>query len=466
MRSKILLILIFSLIYVSHAVGSNTKENVDIIALIDNSGSMDYAGHDEEKLRFQAAKILIDKCKVGDKLAFIDFSGKSVLLQPLTRITGDKKQKEYLKRKINTIKSDRRLTNIDAALQVALREFSKERESANKKTVVLLTDGEIDTVVGSKEEKQRAAQLSEIHIMNSTVHGYLQNEIAIYVVALTDKSDQDFLEELADTAKPLRQAEEKHYFFSPSNAQLVDIFSQIINQIRGLAVSTHTYQVNGEVVQNIPLTDPFAEEAEFQFTFEKGKKVGVKLQNPAGDNVQPTAIEDTYQLYSIQKPELGIWKATVNSDENAVVTQTVAVAEDVQIATPFPSKFQGGSPWPLIVNIKYKGKLIEADQFSVEIDGREGIFSIEKLIVQIQHPDGTQQGPYTLQNNYGDYAFTYKSADMPGLYVLRFELKGNIAGRNIAVKTEKRVTVIADTITPQLTFRKLNGNFRHFYKAR
>ena len=460
MRSTTLLILIFSLIYVSHVTcAENTPENISIIALIDNSGSMDFAGHDEEELRFQAAKILIDKCRMGDNLAVVDFSGKSVLLQPLTRITGDKKQKEYLKRKISTIKSDRRLTNIDVALRMALQEFSPVKGSVNKKAVVLLTDGEIDTVIGSKEEKERAAWLSEIQIMNNTVHGYLQNEIAIYVVALTEKSDQDFLQELADTAKSPHQAEAKHYFFSPSNAQLVDIFSQIINQMRGLAVSTNTYQVNGEFVQNIPLTDPFAEEAEFQFTFEKGKKVKVKLRDPGGKTVQPTAIEETYQLYSIQKPEQGMWQATVNSGENAMVTQTVAVTEEIYIVTPFPSKFQEGISWPIIANIKYKGRLVEENHFRVEIERSEGIFAIDELTVKIQHPDGQQNGPHKLQNHYGDYAFTYKSAGMPGLYVLRFELQGNISGKGVTLKTEKQVTVVADTVTPQLTFRKLKESY-------
>ncbi len=420
---------------------------------------MDYAEHDREALRFQAAKILIDKCKAGDNLALVDFSGKSILLQPLTRITGDKRQKEYLKRQISTIKSDRRLTDIDAALRTALQEFSKEKGSQNKKAVVLLTDGEIDTVVGSKAEKRQAARLSEEQILNNTVHGYLQNDIAIYAVALTDKSDQDFLEELADTTKSPQQAGEKYYFFSPSNTQLVDIFSQIINQLRGLAVSTHTFRVDGEVVQDILMVDPLAEEAEFQFTFEKGKKVNVNLRNPSKKIVQPTATEDTYQLYSLQNPEQGTWKATITSDENAMVTQTIAVAEDIQIATPFPNKFQGGTSWSIIANVKYKGKSMVENQFRVEINGAESIFSIEKLTVRIQHPNGKQKGPYTLKNSYGDYVFTYKSADTPGLYVLRFELKGNISGEDVKVRTEKYITVVADTGIPQLTFRKLKESY-------
>jgi len=460
MNTKILFLLLSSLICVSQVGGAEyTKQNVSIIALIDNSGSMDIVGHDKEGTRFQAAKILIDKSKVGDKLAFVDFSGKSILLQPLIRITGDKKQKEYLKRQINTIKSDRRLTNIDVALQMALQEFSKEKESKNKKAVVLLTDGEIDTAVGSKEEKQHAARLSEISILNNTVHGYLQNDIAIHVVALTAKSDLSFLEELADNAKSPRQAEERRYFFSPSNAQLVDIFSQIINQLRGLAILTYTYQVNGEVVKNIPLADPFAEEVEFQFTFEKGKQVDVKLQNPGGKTVQPIATEDTYQLYSIQHPLQGVWKATVSSNENAMVTQTIAVAEEIQIATSFPSKFQNSIPWPIIANIKYKGKLMEESQFSVEIGGRGDMFSIEKLTVRIQHPNGSQKEPYELANHYGDYMFTYKSADMPGLYVLRFELKGNVSGKDVTIRAEKQITVVADAVIPFITFRKLKESY-------
>ena len=395
MKGKFLLFLLLSLIYTSQVDGvEDTKQNVSIIALIDNSGSMDIAGHDEGGLRFQAAKILIDKCKAGDKLAFIDFSGKSILLQPLIRITGDKKQKESLKRKISNIKSDRRLTDIDTALKMALREFSEEKESKNKKAVVLLTDGEIDTIVGSKAEKQAAALLSKIYILSSTVHDYPQNGIALYVVALTEKSDLSFLEELAETAKSLRQEEEKHYFFSPSNAQLVDIFSAIINQLRGLAISTHTFQVDGEVVQNISIEDPFAEEAEFQFTFEKDKQVDVQLRDPDREIVQPTATEDTYQLYSIQKPKQGIWKATISSDENAMVTQTIAIAEEIQIATPFPNRFQDGTSWSIIANIKYKGKSMVENRFSVEIDGYETTLIVEKLTVRIQHPNGTQKGPY------------------------------------------------------------------------
>jgi len=458
MKTTILLLLLLSLIYATQLDGADTKQNISIIALIDNSGSMDIAQHDKEGLRFQAAKILIDKCKASDNLAFVDFSGKSILLQPLTKITGDKKQKEYLKRRISSIKSDRRLTDIDSALKTALQEFSKEKGSQNKKAVVLLTDGEIDTVVGSKAEKQRAAQHSEKNILNNTVHGYLQNDIAIYSIALTDKSDLSFLEKVADIAKPPRQ-EEKHYFFSPSNTQLVDIFSTIINQMRQLAVSTRTFQVDGEVVQSIPLEDPLAEEAEFQFTFEKGKKVGVRLRDPSDKIVQPTATEDTYQLYSVQKPKQGIWKATITSGENATVTQTTAVAEDIQIAMPFPSKFQNGIPLDIIANIKYKGRSREENQFSVEINGYESTFSIEKLTVQIQHPNGTQKGPYTLQNRYGDYMFTYKSADMPGLYVLRFELNGNISGQDVKVRTEKQVTVVADTGIPFLTFCKLKDSY-------
>ena len=458
----IIFLLILSIIHTSQVSSAEyTKQNISIVALIDNSGSMDFAGHDKESLRFQAGRILIDKCKVGDKVAFVDFSGKSVLLQSFTRINGGRKQKEYLKRQINNIKSDRRLTDIDTALRTALQEFSKGNESKNKKAVVLLTDGEIDTVIGSKREKEHAASLSEIQIMNNTVHGYLQNDIALYVVALTEKSDQDFLKELANTTKSPQQEEEEHYFFSPSNNQLVDIFSQIISQLRGLAVSTHTFQVNGQLVRNIPLNDPFAEEAEFQFTFEKGKRVDVKLRDPNNKTVQPVATEDTYQLYAVQNPAQGIWRATISGDENTMVTQTIAVEEEIQIATPFPSEFQKGTPWPIVANIKYKGKLVAQSQFNVEIDGYGKTFFIEELTLSIQEPNGTQQGPYMLKNCYGDYIFTYKSTNTLGLHTLLFELKGNISGKDVTVKTEKRVRVNGETEMPQLTFRE----FKNFYSV-
>jgi len=109
---------------VLNSIGERERgtRNMDAVLLIDNSGSMDWPGHDPEKKRFEAARIFIDKSEEGDQIALIDFSGDSKLILPLTKATPA--QKSMMKNIVSTMRTNRRLTDIDSALSLALQELT------------------------------------------------------------------------------------------------------------------------------------------------------------------------------------------------------------------------------------------------------------------------------------------------------------------------------------------------------
>ncbi|MFQ6114845.1 MAG: hypothetical protein ACE5NG_12320 [bacterium] len=76
----------------SPSVELGEAKKMDAVLAIDNSGSMDWQGHDPKGSRFEGAKIFIDKSEEGDNIALVDFSGSSLLLLPLTKVTRERKR--------------------------------------------------------------------------------------------------------------------------------------------------------------------------------------------------------------------------------------------------------------------------------------------------------------------------------------------------------------------------------------
>jgi len=168
------LILILILAAFTSYLAPGDERNLALCLLIDNSGSMDWSGHDPEGLRWEAAKLVIDKTRKGDYICLIDFSDKPFLLQPLTRIDGSPAQKRGIKERSGLILSNRKLTDIDSALKAALDQL-KTVPSRITKAVILLTDGEVDVV------EVRAGQTVEVSVdalPDRTFHGRVR-EVAL-----------------------------------------------------------------------------------------------------------------------------------------------------------------------------------------------------------------------------------------------------------------------------------------------
>lgn len=447
------LILILILAAFTSYLAPGDERNLALCLLIDNSGSMDWSGHDPEGLRWEAAKLVIDKTRKGDYICLIDFSDKPFLLQPLTRIDGSPAQKRGIKERSGLILSNRKLTDIDSALKAALDQL-KTVPSRITKAVILLTDGEVDVVEGTPQEKKAAAETSKSVILSKTAYRFLAQKIPVYVVALTDEPDMDFLGKLADYTKPPQREKENHFFYSPTSTDLVVIFSDIFNQLRGLSVHTERYKVSGSETKRIHLLDPFADEVEFQFIHDQNLDLEVKLISPDGKRIKPYASEGSYKLFAVRKPLPGTWTALITTPRTTNITQSVAVKEDIKLDMPFAPKFRIGSPLKIILNVKYKGELIDSPRFTLP-DG--SVLQIEGVWYKVIHPDGRISPEFKLQDRFGDYVGSYDGADIPGRYLVQAEMRGKLNDQEVIIRSEKHVIGFADESLPKVALRRMDN---------
>ena len=117
-------------------LGERSK-NIDIIVVMDNSGSMAY--NDRSNLRFDVVKSFIDRLHIGDSIGVLHFNTDVDVQLPITEIMGNE-DKALLKDKIETV-WPRKDTDVLLALATALENIRARESSQNTKYCILVTDG-------------------------------------------------------------------------------------------------------------------------------------------------------------------------------------------------------------------------------------------------------------------------------------------------------------------------------------
>ncbi|MFQ6043700.1 MAG: VWA domain-containing protein, partial [Candidatus Poribacteria bacterium] len=409
-----------------------------------------------------------DECDEGDQIAVIDFSSSAILNQPLLEVT--KANIAEMKRNIPIVRSDRQLTNVDSALQIALQELLSDRANLeHKPAVILLTDGEIDVVKGTEEQKRLAAQRSEEFLMKETLPKYIQNYVPIYTIAMKNVLDTSFLQTLADKSKLKEQVNEEHFFHVSNRAELVEVFAKIIGQIKRRPRITQKFHFTGQPIQYTKTATPFTKKLDFEVLLDHKAGMNVALKNPEGKTVEPSSRGAQYNLYLINQPTPGKWRVIIDgAGENQVLLTTFA-DEDIKINLPFPSRFKLGDDIPIFATITYKNNIIESSTIAVELPrfaasresghGQNHPFNIGKFLLRIQRPDGLEDGPFTLQKTGGSYTFFYKGADKLGRYTLNFELNGDVVGKDIKILGQKEIILFQSPGLPVVLFQKLNEEY-------
>jgi len=439
------------------AASNDVSQNIDAVLLIDNSGSMDLLGHDPEGNRFEGAKVFIDKSEYGDNIALVDFSGSSELIMPLTKVT--EARKSIMKSIVSKVRSDRKLTDINSALEIALQELSSNRANpAHTPVVILLTDGEIDVVLGAPEEKRRAAKESEAILFSKTLPKYIQSYIPIYTVALRNGIDTTALEKLAEQSMTREQANERHYFSVPPGTDLIDIFSFIQSQLKKKPRVAQKYHFTGEPIHHTVETTPFTNKVGVEVLLDHKKDMQVAMTSPSGDVVEPYSQGDKYNLYKVDNPETGQWSVSIEGKgENEIILATY-VDDEIKIDLPFKSRFRLGEPIQIFANIMNKNNIVEGNTVEVEFSGRNYTFRIKGLLLTILSPGGRKKGPFPLQREGGSYTYFYE-ADMVGDYTFDFTLRGNVRNRDVALLAQKKVLVFQAMEPPTLLFKPLKPNY-------
>lgn len=176
---------------------ASDKNGLDVVFVIDSSGSMD--DNDENDLRLAAAKAFVDKLGAQDRAAVIDFDYYASVYQSFTN------DKNALYQAIDRIDSSGG-TSLSAGISSAIQQFGADLYDRNDayKYIIFLTDGDGDY---SSSYTTTAAE----------------NEIVIYTIGLGSGVRADTLKQIAEGTGG------KYYAASTAN-NLGDIYYEISNE--------------------------------------------------------------------------------------------------------------------------------------------------------------------------------------------------------------------------------------------
>ncbi len=202
---------VFLLFLTVHAQGGPADNGLrDIMLILDNSGSM--KKNDPSFLTKAAVKEFVRRTSASTSAAIIVFDSNARLVVPLTPLSG--KQSHTVLAGLDQINYRGLLTNIPAAMERAIYELKLNSRPAALKSIILLTDGIIDT--GNPARDGEAGKWLRQELATDAA----RHEIKVFGIALTDKADFQLLQSLAVTT-------EGDYFRAEQATEITRIFERI-----------------------------------------------------------------------------------------------------------------------------------------------------------------------------------------------------------------------------------------------
>lgn len=203
-------------IYGNPIQDNTNTETVAIAFMIDNSLSM--KSSDPKGIRFNALDNLILSNDYHYELASALFNDKVEILKPFF-IPNDNEKKEFAEEL--RIKGSHLgyYTDTHDALEAALGLFQKVSANNQLKILFLLSDGKINVSEGDSEEIRKLSDIS-----NRLQHLYIDNNIKIISLALSNDSDTLLL-------KNLSLKSEGKYYFAKNADSLISCVLKIKNDL-------------------------------------------------------------------------------------------------------------------------------------------------------------------------------------------------------------------------------------------
>ncbi len=188
MRTRKLSLLFLLAIFLVQSLGlprdnalAQTSQHLDLVIVIDNSGSMD--GNDPRGLRYSSAYMLLDLLSDKDRVAIVNFSDRANKVTPeFTLLTAGTRNEIKQNLEIARRNDPRNSTNYGLALDAAHSFFVDS--SGNQQAVIFLTDGlPTDMRADSSSNSVDVAKLS------AALAPFEQGHIPVFLMVLKDQSN-------------------------------------------------------------------------------------------------------------------------------------------------------------------------------------------------------------------------------------------------------------------------------------
>ena len=402
------------------AAASMSVENISVILILDNSGSMETS--DPGGLRFTGVRLFASLLDVGDSLGLILFSTQAeTMTNSLVTLTSQADKKNVLTEL--QFQEANGYTDVKAALEQAQRLLADADLRNERVVIVLLTDGkpEIQNPYSNYErETLELARLLKVPVM---------------AIALTSAAQTPFLDQLAAVT-------DGKVFPAENASDLMNAYLQALGQIKDRTV------IGGEKFQGFssleiePALAPYVHSV--SFVVGKPQNTSVRLLGPDGreitankPNVAFADFSDArFFILTLEKPVGGMY--SFRAQGGGTVQAWAILRSRLRVVMVKPDNIHPlGREMSVVVNLLEETpggnfiKIIGEANFTARImrsDGSE--VSLDRF-----YDDGTHGDAVA---NDGDYTRVYPNTDVEGVYQISIEgWKGAIP-----VQAERQVTIL------------------------
>lgn len=301
---------VFLLVVSAEGKASTEEPGANVAVALDTSGSMKKT--DPAALRLEAVRLLSSLLAKQDRIALVSFDTDARVQLDLDLVQNKEPELVDL---LESLRADGPFTNLYAAVEACRNLFVDV--SGNKKSVVLLTDGKMDT--GSPARDQQLT----VRLEDELAAAMAQDKIPVYAIAFSPLADVDLLFRLAVKTRGF-------FYLVPDTSELSNAFVRIYEQIakpNGLLVQGNLFRVD-KSVEGMTIVVQKALPGE-----------RVLLRAPHGLVLDGTIERSglrwftgkTFDLIAVQNPEAGAWEF----EEGAEAGRSIFVETDLCLRTSF-----------------------------------------------------------------------------------------------------------------------------------
>ncbi|MGI6680108.1 MAG: vWA domain-containing protein [Bdellovibrionota bacterium] len=284
------------------------NSNLNVVLLLDTSGSMNVT--DPKRLRDEGVRLFLQFLKEGDKVSIVEFSEKTkVLLEPTFF---NKEGLDALSLGLSKVENLGLYTDLYNAIKQAKKVLNDESKNLENKeeyqnVIVLFSDGKMEPneKVISKEEALEKLE-------NEVILELEKNNIKLYTLSFSDKSDRELLKSLAEKTGALS-------WYTPSAEKIHESFSKIFLAVQKpqiLPISDKGLRIDGQI-----------DEATFYLNVRENKNI--VIISPSGRKIVKGRSEEgvrwfsgnKFEMITVEKPEAGLWNflGSISKDDFATV---------------------------------------------------------------------------------------------------------------------------------------------------
>jgi uncharacterized protein (TIGR03503 family) len=288
------------------APASTVAADIDVRILIDVSGSM--KANDPQNLRIPAVRLVAELMPLGATAGIWTFSER--VEQLIAANSVDRQWKAAAIKATERIHSRGQFTDVEAALNVAIRDWEGTGRAGAGRHVILLTDGVVDVSAQATD-----SALSRKRILDGGIARIKSYGAQIHTIALSANSDRELMTTIAESTDGWAEEVE-------DAASLQRVFLHMFEQAASpdsIPLLDNRFEVDKSISEMTLLV------------FGGRSTKPLQLLSPAGtlidEGSHPNNInwraESGYDLVTVTKPETGTWQINTEPDpDNRVLIVT------------------------------------------------------------------------------------------------------------------------------------------------